>query len=85
MCPIVNIICSSPAMNTHSRKQNIPLFNPNQLANGDGALNIHYFFTLPNTMDNHEIIQVIQSNTTAYDLQDPDEYSITDWRRRMQE
>ena len=45
------------------------------------ALNIQYFFTLPNTMDNHEIVQVIQSNTTSYNLQDLDEEDITEWRR----
>ena len=45
------------------------------------ALNIQYFFTLPNTMDNHEIVQVIQSNTTSYSLQDLDEKDITEWRR----
>ena len=52
MYPIVNIICSSPAMKPCSKKWNIPLFDPNQLENGEGALNIDYFFALPNTMDN---------------------------------
>ena len=68
-------------MNTHSQKHNIPLFDPTQLMNGDGALDIHYFFTLPNTMDNHKIVQVIQSDTTTYDLQDLDEVDIAEWRR----
>ena len=88
MYSIINIICSSPAMNTCSKKWNIPLFDPTQLANGDGALIIHYFFTLPNTMDNHKIVQVIQSDTTTYSLQDLDKVDIVNWRRvkkRMQE
>ena len=85
MYPIVDIICSSPTMNTCWKKWNIPQFDPNLLTNGDGALNIHYFFALPNTMDKHEIIQVIQSDTTTYDLQDLDKVNIANWRRRMQD
>ena len=81
MYPIVNIIGTSPTMNTHSKKQNIPQFDPIQLDNGDGALNIHYFFALPNTVDNHKIVQVIQSDSTAYNLQDLDKWDIADWRR----
>ena len=45
------------------------------------ALDIQYFFTLPNTLDNHEIVQVIQSDTTSYDLQDLDKGDITEWRK----
>ena len=88
MYPIVNIICSSPAMNTHSKKCNIVQNPINQLGDGYGALNIHYFFALPNTMDNHKIVQVIQSDTTTYSLQDLDKVDIVNWRRvkkRMQE
>ena len=81
MYPIVNIICSSPAMNTCSKKRNVVQHPINQLGNGYGALDIHYFFTLPNTMDNHEIVQVVQSDTSTYDLQDLNEEDITDWRR----
>ena len=32
-------------------------------------------------MDNHEIVQVIQSDTTSYDLQDIDEEDIAEGRR----
>ena len=45
------------------------------------ALNIQYIFTLPNTLDNHEIVQVIQSDTTSYNLQDLNKADIADWRR----
>ena len=81
MYPIVDIICSSPTMNTCSRKWNVPKLDPAQLSNGDGVLDIHYFFTLLNTMENHKIVQVIQSDSTAYDLQDIDKEDIADWKR----
>ena len=32
-------------------------------------------------MDNHKIVQVIQSDSTIYDLQDLNEEDIADWRR----
>ena len=32
-------------------------------------------------MDNHKIVQVIQSDTTTYDLQDLDAGDIAEWRR----
>ena len=81
MYPIIDIICSSPTMNTRSKKWHI-IQNPiNQLGNGYGALDIHPFFTLPNTMDNHKIVQVIQSDITTYNLQYLNEEDITDCRR----
>ena len=67
-------------MNTHSRKQNIAIQDPVEYLDND-ALNIQYSFALPNTMDNHKIVQVIQSNTTSYNLQDLDEEDLTELRR----
>ena len=67
-------------MNTHSSKWGFTIQDPMEHLDSE-ALNIQYFFTLPNTMDNHEIVQVIQSNTTSYNLQDLDEEDITEWRR----
>ena len=67
-------------MNTHSRKWNIAIQDPMEYLNND-TLNIQYFFALPNTMDNCKIVQVIQSNTTSYDLQDLDKEDIIEWRR----
>ena len=78
--PIVNILCSAPAMNTHSRKRNIVIQDPIEHLD-NYALNIQYFFALPNTMDNHNIVQVIQSDTTSYNLQDLDEEDIAEWNR----
>ena len=69
-------------MNTHSKKWNITIQHPiDHLGDGQGALDLCYFFALPNTMDNHEIVQVIQSATTLYDLQDLNEEDITEWRK----
>ena len=80
MYPIVSILCSSSTMNTCSRKQNTTIQNPMDHLDNE-ALDIQYFFTLPNTLDNHEIVQVIQSDTTSYDLQDLDKGDITEWRK----
>ena len=46
MSHIVDIICSSPAMNTCSQKWNIPHLNPT-LWNNEGALDIHSLFLHP--------------------------------------
>ena len=80
MYSIVDILCSSPTMNTHSKKQNITIQDPMEHLNND-ALDVQYFFTLPNTIDNHNIVQVIQSNMTSYNLQDLDEEDLAEWRR----
>ena len=53
----------------------------NPRSKDNDALNIQYFFALPIAMDNNDIVQVIQSNTTSYNLQDLDEEDITEWRR----
>ena len=50
MYPIVNLLCSSPTMNTCSRKWNIAIANPMDHLDNK-ALNIQYFFALPNTME----------------------------------
>ena len=80
MYPIVDILCSSPAMNTHSRKWNIAIQNPMDHLDNN-ALNIQYFFAFPNTMDNDDIVQIIQSDTTSYDLQELDKEHYTEWKR----
>ena len=75
MYPIVDILCSSSDMNTCSRKCNITIQDPMEYLDND-TLDIQYFFALPNTMDNHKIVQVIQSDTTSYNLQDLDEEDL---------
>ena len=84
MYPIVDILCFCPAMNTHSKKWTIAIQNPMDHLNND-ALNQQYFFSLPNTLDTKDVVQVIQSNTTSYDLQELDEEDFTEWRRMKKE
>ena len=80
MYPIVNIIYSAPTMNTHSKKWSVPNLNPAQINMDDEAIDTHYFFALPNTMDKHDIVQVIQHNTNIYNLQDLNMEDIAEWR-----
>ena len=51
----------------------------------DDALNQQYFFTLPNTLENDDVVQVIQSDTTSYDLQELGQVDFTEWRRMKAE
>ena len=44
------------------------------------ALNQQYFFSLPNTLDTKDVVQVIQSNMTSYNLQDLDNEDLAEWR-----
>ena len=78
--PIVDILCYSPAMNTCSQKWNIVIQDPMEFLD-DNAPDVQYFFALPNTLDNHEVVQVIQSNSTSYDPQDLEEEDIAKWRK----
>ena len=64
-CPIVNILCSGPAMNTHSKKQNIAIPDPMDHLNND-ALNQQYFFTLPSSLNPDDVVQLIQPDTISY-------------------
>ena len=65
-----------PAMNTRSKKHQIPHF-ADQL-NGDEFFNLHNFFTLPNTLDDESYIHIIQQDTCLYDIQDLDPEDIAE-------
>ena len=65
MYPIVNIIYSTPAMNTHSKKRAIPNLNLDEIHDWYGALNTQFFFALPNTLDNNDIFQLMHQDTIA--------------------
>ena len=54
---------SPPAMNTLSRKRHNPL--PTGL-----LLDMSNFFTLPNMLDDHTYVHIIQRDTCLYDIQD---------------
>ena len=46
----------------------------------DDSINIQYFFALPNSLNDDTIIQVIQQDTTCYNLQELDEQSVVQWK-----
>ena len=74
--PIVNICCSGPTMNTHSKKWNITIPNP---------INQQYFITLPSTLDSNDVVQLIQPDMISYDLRDLEEEDFAGWRRMKEE
>ena len=71
-------------MNTCSKKQNIAIPDPMEHLDND-ALDQQYFFTLPNVLDNDEIVQPIQSDTIFYDLKELEEEDFTEWKRMKEE
>ena len=84
MYPIVEIMASPPAMNTHSKKQHLPHNHPihQNVENGMAIINTaHYFFTLPNTLDNHMYVHLVQQDTCPYNLQDLDPEELTERMR----
>ena len=85
MYPIVNIVASSPAMDTRSKKVHLPddhLIN-NYFKNGMAILNTHYFFfTLPNSLDGNPYVHLLQQSTCLYDIQDLDPEDIAEWKRK---
>ena len=79
MYPIVDILCSSPASNTHSKKRDITIQNPMEHLDDD-SLDQQYFFALPNTLDDDMVVQLIQCDTTSYDLQELESEDFTTWK-----
>ena len=57
-----------PAMNTRSKKCQIPLIVNN--LDGDDFFDANHFFTLPNTLDNETFVHIIQRDTCLFDIQD---------------
>ena len=83
-CPIVDILCSGPAMNTCSKKQNIVILDP-MVHLDDDALDQQYFFALSSSLDPNDVVQLIQPDTISYDLADLDEQDFAEWRRMKKE
>ena len=82
--PIVDILCSSPTMNTCSKKRNIII--PDPMAHlDDDALDQQYFFALPSSLDPNDVVQLIQSDTISYDLADLEEEDFAEWKRMKEE
>ena len=90
MCPIVNIIYSTPALNTHSHQrallQNINPIEAQQDAVEQGVTNdfLHYF-TLPNNLDHNSIVRLPMNDTNLYQLQHAGEDVINEWREAKKE
>ena len=82
--PIVDILCSGPAMNTCSKKWNIVI--PDPMAHiDDDALDQQYFFALPSSLDTNDIVQLIQPDTISYDLVGLEEEDFAEWRKMKEE
>ena len=65
-----------PAMNTHSKKRQIPLIIDN--LDSDNFFDANNFFTLPNTLDDATFIHIIQRDTCLFDIQDLDPEDIAE-------
>ena len=70
-------------MNTCSKKRQLPIAHPaNQLDDGMILLDTHHhFFTLPNMLDDHMFVHMVQRDTCLYNIQDLEPEEIAD---RMQ-
>ena len=66
MYPIVKINYSAPAMNTCSRKWIIHQLDPVEVNNETD--DVLHFFTLPNTLNKLEIVQLLQCDTATYQM-----------------
>ena len=71
-------------MNTHSKKRNIVIPDPMAHINDD-ALDQQYFFALPSSLDSDNVVQLIQPDTTSYNLADLEEEDFAEWRRMKKE
>ena len=69
-----------PTINTRSKKRQLPL-PANQLDEDNFLLDSNNFFTLPNMLDNHTFIHIIQRDTCLYDIQDLEPEDITERMR----
>ena len=69
-----------PAMNTCSKKRQLP-HPTDQLDEDNLLLNMSNFFTLPNMLDDHTYIHIIQQDTCLYDIQDLEPEDIAERMR----
>ena len=67
-------------MNTRSRKRQLP-HPADQLNEENLHLDTGNFFTLPNMLDDHTYIHIIQQDTCLYDIQDLDPEDIAERMR----
>ena len=89
MYPIINIIYSAPALNTHSCRRILLNINPvkaQQQAINKGTMNnfLHYF-TLPNNLSHNSILRLTMNDTALYQLQYAGENVVNQWREAKKE
>lgn len=84
MHPIVDILTSAPTLNTCSRKWHHIVANPAEHI-GNAPFDQQYFFTLPNSLDDSSVVQVVQDNTISYDLQQMDVIALEQWRQEKRD
>ena len=88
MFPIVEIVVSPPAMNTRSKKHQLPIHHPNHQLNDEMIIldTRHHIFTLPNSLDDHTFIHMVQQDTYLFDIQDLEHQEITErmWIKKKQ-
>ena len=81
MSIIVQIVYSTPHMNTCSQKKQLPN-NPLHPQFGQGGIDSQlYFFTLPNTLDDNLYVHLVQQDTTLFDLQDLGHIELAEHKR----
>ena len=64
-------------MNTRSRKHLLP-YPADQLNEENLLFDTGNFFTLPNMLDNHTYVHIIQRDTCLYNIQDLEPEDITE-------
>ena len=69
-----------PAMNTRSRKCQLP-HPADQLKEENLLIDTGNFFTLPNMLDDHTYVHIIQQDTCLYDIRDLEPEDITERMR----
>ena len=72
MFPIVEIVASPPTINTCSKKCQLLIHHPAHQLNDEMIIldTCHHFFTLPNTLDDHTYVHMVQRDTCLFDIQD---------------
>ena len=78
---IVQILYSTPSMNTCSQKK-LTQQNPMNPQFGHGDIDSwQYFFTLPNTIDDNSFVHLVQHDTVLFDLHDLDHADLANHKR----
>ena len=85
MCPLVNIIYSTPTQDMHSQRQALlqnvnPTDVQQQVIDEGETINSLHYFTLPNNLNHNLIIWLPMNNMLLYQFQYAGENMINQWR-----